>query len=281
MEKTRKRIYLKVFAFLIPLSFAVLGASFSLNSTSNVVYAETDTEYNVWVGSTQVTSGNADGVTGDGITGTVTYDHATATLTLNNATITSQSVNEIHERKYGVYVDEYDDLGVEGFNIELIGSNSIVLADVDYNQYGICVEDSENNHLLNFKGQSLSDSLTISVPGTSEKMLTGIFLEDGNININDCSLDITTGNVINNGYAKNYAIGFNANGIITTTDADVNVESGEVSLRTLRASLMIVNSTFTSMNQSEGGKTVTDNDCFSGMDFENFVIKAGFLLELP
>ena len=47
------------------------------------------TEYDVWVGNVQVTSANSNGITGDGITGTVTYNHDTNTLTLDGATITS------------------------------------------------------------------------------------------------------------------------------------------------------------------------------------------------
>ena len=45
-------------------------------------------KYNLWVGGVQVTNTNASNITGEGITGAVSYDSTTKTLTLNNATIT-------------------------------------------------------------------------------------------------------------------------------------------------------------------------------------------------
>lgn len=49
------------------------------------------TNYNISVGDVQVTSANAGKVTGDGITGTVTYDPTEGILTFNNATITKMN----------------------------------------------------------------------------------------------------------------------------------------------------------------------------------------------
>ena len=46
-----------------------------------VAFAETKS-YNLWVGGVEVTSGNASKITGEGITGKVTYDDSTKTLTL-------------------------------------------------------------------------------------------------------------------------------------------------------------------------------------------------------
>lgn len=47
------------------------------------------TEYDIWVGSTQVTGVNASNVLNDGRT--VSFDAATSMLTLNNANITSSA----------------------------------------------------------------------------------------------------------------------------------------------------------------------------------------------
>ena len=48
-----------------------------------------DINYNIWVGGIRVTSENKVGITGAGITGTVSYDPITSTLTLKNANISS------------------------------------------------------------------------------------------------------------------------------------------------------------------------------------------------
>ena len=78
--------------------------------------------YGIWVGSTEVTSENMNGVTGDGIDGTVTYDPGTNILTLNNAIITK--------------TNDYLNTAISSFkggepcdlNINLVGSNTITIS---------------------------------------------------------------------------------------------------------------------------------------------------------
>lgn len=101
------------------------------------------TNYDLYVGSTQVTSENAGNITGAGIEGTVSYDAGTNTLTLNNATITSHNGNE------GIQTQS------NGLNIKLIGSNTV---EGQYNDgdgnYGIYVRGA-----LTFSGDG---NLTVS-----------------------------------------------------------------------------------------------------------------------
>lgn len=88
-----------------------------------VAFAE-PTSYNLWVGGVEVTSDNASNITGEGITGTVTYDDSTKTLTLNNVNIDSvySFENGVGKDSAGIYVsgDFNGDL-----TIKLVGENTI------------------------------------------------------------------------------------------------------------------------------------------------------------
>lgn len=88
---------------------------------TNITAPSSDTPYDLWVGNTQVTSANKGGITGTGITGTVTYDPGTKTLTLNNATINESHTVTAGQSKTGIYAA--DDL-----TIVLVGSNSVTAA---------------------------------------------------------------------------------------------------------------------------------------------------------
>ncbi len=111
--------YLKSTFFIMLLS---VFWTFVLPQMTQTVYAA-PTHYNIYVGSEEITSENADNITGPNISvgegGYVRYDHSTKTLTLKNATITGF---------YGVFQDYpysiYD--GISGvLTINLVGTNSI------------------------------------------------------------------------------------------------------------------------------------------------------------
>ncbi len=91
----------KIFTFFIACMATLYCAS----------YAQTD--YNLFVAGVRVTSNNAANITGEGISGSVSYNEQTKTLTLNNASINSPN-------HYGINNAEID-----GLNIELIGNNTI------------------------------------------------------------------------------------------------------------------------------------------------------------
>ena len=78
-----------------------------------------ETTYGLWVGSVQVTSSNANEITGDGISGNVSYNADTKTLTLDGATITSAHLTN---DAFGIDTDNsFGDL-----TIELKNQNTIV-----------------------------------------------------------------------------------------------------------------------------------------------------------
>ncbi|MDD4402344.1 MAG: S-layer homology domain-containing protein [Desulfitobacteriaceae bacterium] len=83
-------------------------------------------DYNVWVGGVRVTDENKTGVTGDGVTGTVTYDSDNEILTLEDADITGvyTSTAEYYEgTTYGIYFYDHD------LTINLVGDSAITVPD--------------------------------------------------------------------------------------------------------------------------------------------------------
>ncbi len=81
-----------------------------------------------------MTSDNKDGITGTGISGTVTYDSDTNTLTLNDAAITTSYM--VSAANYGIYAPF-------GLNLKLVGANSIALPNSGYTVYGISSDESD------------------------------------------------------------------------------------------------------------------------------------------
>jgi uncharacterized repeat protein (TIGR02543 family) len=122
------------------------------------------TTYNIWVGSVRVTSENKDNITGDGITGTVTYNPVNKTLTLNNATITK---GYSFSRSYIYYA------GIVAFNddltIELLGQCSITPSAPDNPDYYPCGMYLDNGNF------TLSGSGTLNVRGANQKTSYGIY----------------------------------------------------------------------------------------------------------
>lgn len=76
MKYTERSIYLRQFILLF-FTFVILSP-----------FSAWADNYFVKVGGTQVTSGNAEDITGENISGKVSYDYQTRTLTLDGATIT-------------------------------------------------------------------------------------------------------------------------------------------------------------------------------------------------
>ncbi|HRR59030.1 MAG TPA: T9SS type A sorting domain-containing protein [Paludibacteraceae bacterium] len=83
--------------------------------------------YPLWVSGVQVTSANASAITGEGITGSVSYNDATKTLTLNNATITGyHAVGPTHNQSlYNIYSND-------NITINVIGTNNLKIDKYSY-----------------------------------------------------------------------------------------------------------------------------------------------------
>lgn len=120
--------------------------------------------YNIAIGGIAVTEKNAANITGNGITGSVSYDNETHTLTLNNATIVPE------EEAVGIFYSGSDNL-----TISLIGSNSI--------NSGSCspIRGSETPQLIFAKGDNQPCSLRTentdgrAIDGFSETNFGGLF----------------------------------------------------------------------------------------------------------
>ena len=99
--------------------------------TSNPGYL-TGATYDLWINGVQVTYANQNGVTGPGISGSVTYDPSTNTLTLNNATIDQGGLSVVAiSTAYG---------SPANFKIKLVGTNKIL---ANFNSIAINAKESQ------------------------------------------------------------------------------------------------------------------------------------------
>jgi hypothetical protein len=128
-------------------------------------------KYDLWVGGVQVTNANAGNITGEGITGAVSYDSTTKTLTLNNATITGVHEFSIFDDVSGIY-------GKETLKINLIGNNTITGSDNGGSSYGIYID----NGNLTFTG---TGSLTVSAADLSENNWSVAVFAEGTITVEE------------------------------------------------------------------------------------------------
>lgn len=196
------------------------------------------TSYNIWVGGTRVTSINKEGITGPGITGTVSYDSSTETLTLQGAAIT------------GFYKDEYNNSGgiyaTNDLSIVLIGSNTI---NITFPAGGAGV-------FSLYEGITMSGTgnLTISL-GEFNQYSMGIRALK-NITINECTVTAAGGQTTTDIDAS--SIGINSqNGSLSITKATVIANGGEVPGGAysggifIRGPLTVTNSTVTATGYSQ------------------------------
>lgn len=146
----------------------------------------------LWVGGVEVTASGE--VTGDGITGTVSYDADTNTLTLNGATLSGY----YEDYAYPVFIYAENDL-----NIVLIGDNKVEYGDNDKYPRAIYVSGdlnisgsgslacgSENNA---FAGFGIECSGNLKVENATLKFYVendGIDCWDGNVELNNATIDI-------------------------------------------------------------------------------------------
>ena len=142
----------------------------SANTTVTAVWQDL-VKYDLWVGGVQVTNTNASNITGEGITGAVSYDSTTKTLTLNNATITGAHEFSIFDDVSGIY-------GKETLKINLIGNNTITGSDNGGSSYGIYID----NGNLTFTG---TGSLTVSAADLSENNWSVAVFADGSITVEE------------------------------------------------------------------------------------------------
>lgn len=81
-----------------------------------------DSEYSLWVGSTAVNSSNASSITGDGLSGNISFDPANSTLTLDNAKVESFPKNHITSDNKPYYAGIYSG---KNLTIRLVGESTV------------------------------------------------------------------------------------------------------------------------------------------------------------
>ena len=126
--------------------------------------AQAQTEYDLWICGTQVTSDNCGDLSGiDGVEGTVKYDPDSKTLTLEGATINSTTTNAI--------VLYRGDL-----TIKVIGTNSLT---------------TTGNATLSFKGPlTLTGGGTLNVKSQTD---CAVYANRTNLTINNCTVNAESG----------------------------------------------------------------------------------------
>ncbi len=175
--------------------------------------------YGIWVGNTEVTSENKDGVTGDGITGNVTYDVETNTLTLDNASITSLCPPGMGNGQNGNNFGNCGGIFRNGdLNIALIGGNTVDISSVSgqYRPCGIYILEGA----VKITGSEATDSLTvISAPTT--QFSHGI--SGKGVTIEGCAVTATGGD--SSGSSNNGCDGIQTTSL-TVKDAVVTANGG-------------------------------------------------------
>ena len=154
----------------------------------------TGATYDLWINGVQVTCANQNGVTGPGISGSVTYDASINTLTLNNATIDRRGLSVCAiEKAYG---------GPTNLKIKLVGDNKIL---ANTNNIAINAKESQ--------GFTLYGSGTLDCGGALYLDAHDHLTNDATVSyIKDCSVYFD--NILSEGYEE----------CLTIDNADVTTE---------------------------------------------------------
>ena len=154
----------------------------------------TGATYDLWINGVQVTCANQNGVTGPGISGSVTYDASINTLTLNNATIDQRGLSVVAiSPAYGAPAN---------FKIKLVGTNKIL---ANFNSIAINAKESQ--------GFTLYGSGTLDCGGALYLDAHDHLTNDATVSyIKDCSVYFD--NILSEGYEE----------CLTIDNADVTTE---------------------------------------------------------
>ena len=154
----------------------------------------TGATYDLWINGVQVTCANQNGVTGPGISGSVTYAPSTNTLTLNNATVDRRGLSVCAiENAYG---------GPTNLKIKLVGDNKIL---ANTNNIAINAKESQ--------GFTLYGSGTLDCGGALYLDARDHLINDATVSyIKDCSVYFD--NILSEDYEE----------CLTIDNADVTTE---------------------------------------------------------
>lgn len=151
---------------------------FALVATIWTTTVRAQTQYELWVAGTQVTSENCNDLSViEGVSGTVVYDNNTKTLTLDNATISSAAEGDRNGSGAGIFNK------LRGLNIQLVGNNTITSERFVgvWNYYAS----------ITFTGDG---KLTVKGTTTSgDKAYKAGILNQGDVVVSNCTLEASGG----------------------------------------------------------------------------------------
>ena len=196
--------------------------------------------YNLWVGGVQVTSANAENITGDGIKGSVSYDPDTNILTLKDATISGSSDIDIPEWKANIYAT--GDLNVSFSGTNVVSGNNANIAiyssggKIEVTGKGSLTAEGNITGILTYSSVTITDCEQLTVTGHDNSGICG----DNGVTIK--SSTVTASNCNNYGFTSiTEAILIEDSKVIVSDvpgygicniQGDVNIKSSTVDLDT-------------------------------------------------
>lgn len=166
------------------------GTTYS-SSHTNAAYAHIDEgpsnpgyfsgeleEFDLWINGVQVTNANKNGVTGTGISGSVTYEPSNNTLTLNNATIDQRNISACAiSTVYGAPAN---------LKIKLVGENKIL---ANANTIALNVKESQGFTIFGSGSLNCSGALYLDARSTMVNYNTMSYIRDCTVYIRDILSD--------------------------------------------------------------------------------------------
>ncbi len=170
----------------------------------------------IWVGGVEVTDENKDGITGEGITGSVTYDPGKNILTLNGVSIKGNECIYKDGDKHGIYAKNNREIPLK---LKLIGDSTI---EADNNGKGIC---AEGDLIITGEG-----SLSVTGGDTTEEGETsyGIYIYNGILTVEE-GIVIAKGGSATGSYSCSYGIGVQEGNLTIESKGKVTASGGNSS----------------------------------------------------
>ncbi|MEL7565575.1 MAG: S-layer homology domain-containing protein [Clostridiales bacterium] len=210
----------------------------------------TVTNYDVWVGGVQVTSTNKGGITGTGITGTITYDSDSSTLTLNGAEIGAESQ---YQWSSTTVVDAKAHAAVyakEKLNVVLTGNNSLTGGSQDGDRdesYGLYCGGA-----LTITGSGTLEALGATMDKSSCDSF-GLYV-NGALSIGDGTTMTARGGDVTGGNGVSFGVFGKGTGGLTVKNATLTVASGigynSYGVRIMQGDINITNSNVTATSRN-------------------------------
>ncbi|MBO7140666.1 MAG: dockerin type I repeat-containing protein [Prevotella sp.] len=123
--------------------------------------------YDLYVGGIMVTASNASGITGDGISGSVTYDNSTKTLTLTNAAITPESSNGITSHIDGLKIVVHGNSFIQTNNNGIESTKNLTIKSDNFSVLNITADNTNYVGIWATEGSKLTiEDMWLNVKGS-------------------------------------------------------------------------------------------------------------------